>query len=280
MTNKEYQAFLRWYLKDRTVPVEPPVFGRKGFTYSDYWTEYKIGNERKIVYFKRGVLFPDTDKKRAVEVTKSPQGENKERFSQSLSRTKANVFELAMCNEFQYFCTFTLDEKKRDRFDISEFRKSFTQMIRNMNRSRSDEDKIKYLLIPEPHKNGAWHMHGLLKGLTPDDLTTFKLSEHIPERIKKSIRAGKPVYNWEKYQNGFGFFTCTEIENQSACCRYVTKYVTKDLLKQKRESGGHLFFASQGLKRKETVVKNSFEHCPYSDWDYENDYVKIKIIQN
>lgn len=81
---------------------------------------------------------------------------------------KARVNELALCNEFEYFCTFTQSDELRDRFDLKAFRKDFAMFVRNENRRR--EKKIKYLLVPERHKDGAWHMHGLLMGLTSDDL--------------------------------------------------------------------------------------------------------------
>lgn len=195
------------------------------------------------------------------------------RFSQSISRTKSRVFELAACNEFQHFCTFTQDEKLRDRFDLSDFRKDFAQLVRNINRGR--ETKIKYLLIPEKHKNGAWHMHGLLSGLQPDDLRPFELTENIPERLKKMIRGGTAVYDWTRYRRAFGYFTCTEIESREACAKYVTKYISKDLQKTVRESGEHLFFASQGLKGRKTLIKNCADPCPVEKWDFENDFIRI-----
>ena len=195
------------------------------------------------------------------------------RFSQSISRTKSRVFELAACNEFQHFCTFTQDEKLRDRFDLSDFRKDFAQLVRNINRGR--ETKIKYLLIPEQHKNGAWHMHGLLSGLQSDDLRPFELTENIPERLKKMIRGGTAVYDWTRYRRAFGYFTCTEIESREACAKYVTKYISKDLQKTVRESGEHLFFASQGLKGRQTLIKNCAEPCPVEKWDFENDFIRI-----
>lgn len=195
------------------------------------------------------------------------------RFAQSISRTKSRVFELAACNEFQHFCTFTQDEKLRDRFDLSDFRKDFAQLVRNINRGR--ETKIKYLLIPEKHKNGAWHMHGLLSGLQPDDLRPFELTENIPERLKKMIRGGTAVYDWTRYRRAFGYFTCTEIESREACAKYVTKYISKDLQKTVREGGEHLFFASQGLKGRKTLIKNCADPCPVEKWDFENDFIRV-----
>ena len=119
-------------------------------------------------------------------------------------------------------------------------------------------------------------MHGLLMGLNSTDLREFSLSEKLPENIRKSIFKGKKVYNWEKYSKKFGYFTCTKIENKTACGKYITKYITKDLQKTARENNEHLFFASQGLKGREVIVKNSIDICPVDKWDFENDYVKIK----
>lgn len=245
----------------------------------DYWNAYAYGNEIKIVYFKRGVIHQKECKSNYEknECNAVNESEKKARFESSLSRTKTAVFELAACNEFQYFCTLTLDKTKYDRYNLTKFRKDFAQLIRNLNRNR--DNKIEYLSIPEPHKDGAWHIHSLMKGLLNDDLTAFKLSDNIPNRIKSQIRGGKAVYNWETYSKRFGFFTATEIENQSACSRYVTKYITKNLKSVLLDSGSHLYFASQGLKRREIIVKGCFDECPFSQWDYENDYVKIATIK-
>ena len=248
---------------------------------NDYWNLYAYGDEVKIVYFKQGIIHHKPRRAQAFRAPKDTSANaDNARFAQSISRSKARVFEIAMCNEFTYFCTFTQDQKKRNRFDITEFRKDFAMFVRNLNRTRSEEQKIRYLLVPEKHQNGAWHMHGLLMGLTDSDLRLFTLSEKLPQSIRKQLKSGEKVYNWDKYQGKFGYFTCTEIKEQSACARYITKYICKDLSKGVRECGAHLYFASQGLKGREVVVKHSFDECPVSDeWDFENDYIKIKTIK-
>jgi len=257
--------------------LEPTVFGKDGVR-NDYWTCYDYGNEVKFVYFKKGVITQKKNTKKYRPEKDTSDNAEKQRFNASLSRSKSRVFELAMCNEFQYFCTFTQDKEKRDRFDITKFRKDFTMLIRNLNRNR--ENKIKYLLIPEQHQDGAWHMHGLLMGLSNNDLTEFKLTDNIPQKIKKQLKNGKKVFNWITYSRKFGYFTCSPIENKNACSRYITKYITKDLRATHHESGEHLYFASQGLKGREVIVKNSFDECPIIDgWDFENDYVKIKTVK-
>ena len=287
---------------------------------NDFWNAYQYGNKIKVVYIKNAVrrqksvenLFPEleglpssmlplaihstiyggnvveenTPPTKQTKVEKSKSQNNAERLAASISRTKSRIFELAMCNEFSYFCTFTVSQEKvKDRYNLEDIQKSFSQYIRNLNRER--ENKIIYLLIPERHKDGAWHLHGLVEGLeVGTDLREFTLAERLPYRIRKMLKNGEKVYNWEKYSQKYGFFTATAIKNKSAVSSYVCKYVTKEMAKQGREMGRHLFFASQGLKRRETIIHNSIDEtgtvvrCPFSDneWDFENDYVKIKWV--
>ena len=247
----------------------------------DLWSVYLYGDTAKIVYIKTAYnpAFDKGKKSKVSPISLETEKAKEERFANSVSRSKARIFELASCNEFQFFCTFTQDKEKRDRFNLTEFRKDFAQLVRNLNRNRAPENKIKYLLIPEQHRDGAWHMHGLLKGLTEADLTEFKLSDRIPNQIKKTIRNGTKVYDWHRYRRAFGYFTCTEIESREACAKYITKYISKDLQKTVHESGEHLFFASQGLKGKEVILKNCAEHCAFDEWDFENEYCKIKYIK-
>lgn len=254
---------------------------RKSGIFHDTCNLYCYGDLIKAVYFSAPHKVSGYEERgktpsRGEKTKNSANVETGERFKQSVARAKRRIFELAICNEFQFFCTFTQDEKKRDRFDLKEFRKDFAQFVRNLNRGRTEDEKIKYLLIPEKHKNGAWHMHGLLKGLTDKDLRKFSLEETLPYRIRNAIKSGETVYNWETYSRKFGYFTCTEIKNLSACSRYITKYVTKDMQSNNLEAGAHLFFASQGLKSKEILLYHYDGKLQIGDWDFENKYVKIK----
>ena len=243
----------------------------------DTWYLYRYGDGVKVVYLKYGKEAP----KRKIEQNTKPlsQKEENTRLSQSVSRTKSTIFELAICNEFTHFCTFTQDENiVGDRFDLAKFRKDFAQFIRNENRGR--ENKIKYLVVPEQHKNGAWHFHGLLSGLTDQDLRKFTLSEKLPMRIKKPIMNGENVYNWDKYAKKFGFFTATDIKSHVACSKYITKYITKEVVKNNLSKGQHSYFASQGLKRRELILRTDVEPCPITNWGFENDYIKTAWFDN
>lgn len=292
MTEKD---LLEWYKSDLLEKVKKVNLpsaestALKGRLRHDIWSAYDYGGVVKFVYIKTAPkarkekpLFTDYEAslletlnaEKSKKKTNSQNGEN-ERFANSVSRSKARVYELAMCNEFTHFCTFTQDKTKRDRFDLGAFRKDLAQLVRNINRDRAENSKIKYLLIPEQHKDGAWHFHGFFMGLQSTDLREFTLAEKIPHKIRKMLENGEKVYNWERYSRKFGYFTCTAIKDKNAVSKYITKYVTKDMQSAARENGGHLFFASQGLKSRVPIVKNCADKCPIEKWDFENEYVKV-----
>lgn len=265
----------------RPPPTTTPPSEPKQHATHDVFNIYRYGDIIKVVYLKTCPAIKTGERGKKTKITSKAENaeQSAERFAQSLSRTRARIFELAACNEFTHFCTFTQDKEKRDRFNLAEFQEDFAQLVRNLNRSRAAGDKIKYLLIPEKHKKGGWHMHGFLKGLTPDDLRLFTLEEKLPQRLRKQLKEGVKIYDWTRYRRSFGYFTCTEIENGTAAAKYITKYVTKDVAETARKSGAHLFFASQGLKGREKLEWRSFDKCPVDNWDFENDFVKVKEYQ-
>lgn len=266
---------------------------------NDCWSAYRYGSRIKIIYHKRGRLSQNAFEKSKrlkyleqledervkywaphdIDGEVTPWGEahdiledrKKARLSQSVIRTRGKIFEIALCNSFEWFCTLTLDGSKIDRNDLSSARKAISQFIRDENKKRSETQKIEYLIIPERHENGAWHFHGLFKGLVKgQDLTR---NEH-------------GYLDWSGYRRRFGFFSCSRIKSQEACSRYITKYVTKGLNSDNAkatnlEAGQHSYFASQGLKRREVIEKLCSEKIGFFDpemsenWSFENEYIKI-----
>ena len=235
---------------------------------NDLWSAYRYGKKIKVVYYKCGSLSTPNRSGCSIDEALLSTEEKLERFESSISRTKSKIFELAMCNEFEYFVTLTLDAEKQDRFALQTFSKKFGQFVRDLNKKRPNGQKIEYLLIPEQHKDGAWHFHGLIKGLTKDDL-------------KKNIRG---YLEWFAYSKRFGFFNCSPLKSHEAACKYITKYVTKDVKKATAlKSGFHSYYASQGLKRREVLNKNDFGlnllFDPKGGFDFENDWVKILWLE-
>ena len=195
---------------------------------------------------------------------------NEEKLCNNLSRAKSTIQELALCNDWQYFFTATIDPTKYDREDLPKFRKDFTRFCREKHAT-----KIDYLLIPERHANGGWHMHGFLSGIPPELLREFTLQECLPVALLKKLQQGKKIYDWSGYRNKFGFCVLEPVESPTAAAFYVTKYVTKDNSRNVQQMGGHLYYASQGLNRAK-ILKIGKMDVSAVKWDFENEYVKIK----
>lgn len=192
----------------------------------------------------------------------------------NISRAKNRVFELALCNSWNIFLTFTLDPKKYNRNDLGKFRKDLSQFVRDYNKKYGLA--IKYLLIPEEHKKGGWHMHGFLMGLPDEHLRLFTLSEKLPKYIREKLKSGQAVYEWEPYRKKFGFCDLEVVKDQFAVSAYVTKYITKDLDRTVRESGAHLYYCSQGLSRSVVIFRGKANDGLV--YDYESDYNSIKWL--
>lgn len=75
---------------------------------------------------------------------------------QSLSRTKRNIKELALCNNFQYFATVTIASTSCDRYSLIECQKKFKRKLKTIKKYNNN---FKYLFITEKHKDGAFHFH-------------------------------------------------------------------------------------------------------------------------
>lgn len=179
----------------------------------------------------------------------------------SLSRARSKVYELAICNDWDYFVTFTFDSNKvLDRYDLNSTVSTLRKWINNYN-SRNGLS-IKYVLIPEMHHDGAWHVHGLLSGLP-----LFDVSANLN---------GYPT--WLSAANRFGFISLDRIRNPRACAAYMVKYITKDLSRSVSHLGAHVYYASKRLRR-------SFSVCItfpiiLSHPDFSNEYCSISWLSD
>lgn len=169
----------------------------------------------------------------------------------SLSRTKRNIRELALCNDFKYFCTITVSSERCDRYSLDDCQNLLKKKFRYcQDISRKDGIKFKYLFITEKHKDGAFHFHGLVN---------FVPSQYVNE------------YNYISSEifDDIGFNSFSQIRNYAKCCNYITKYITKDCVKN---SHNQIYISSRGLKKSERF---EIAEVPLF-YDYENDYCKIK----
>lgn len=134
----------------------------------------------------------------------------------SYIRTINNLYDIARCNEWEWFFTFTFSpDKVKDRYDYAELSKVMSKWLSNV-RTWKCPDMV-YLVVPEQHKDGAWHFHGLfrnIQGLTMVD------SGHKDAQ-------GRNIYNIQDFK--LGFTTATAVGDSAKACSYLVKYITKEL---------------------------------------------------
>lgn len=201
---------------------------------------------------------------------------NDRKLLESLSRTKSTIFELSLCNSWEWFVTMTLNPDYHNRQDLKSYKKKLSTWIKNYNRLNST--KIKYLLIPEQHNDKiSWHMHGLMTGLPEEHLKAFSEKEKLPIQILIELKRGNQIYNWPAYEKAFGYITISKIRNGEAVSKYITKYITKDLADTRIDLNDHLYYCSKGLQRAKKIYQGSL--TKELDEDFINEYVKIKTVR-
>lgn len=202
---------------------------------------------------------------------------NDEKTDESISRTRARIFELAYCNTWQWFFTATLDPKKYVRTDLTRFHKALTQWLRDYNKKHNLN--IKFILIPELHSDGvSWHIHGLLSGLPVDHLKQFVIGDKMSVKLAKKVENGELLYNWLPYAEKFGFCDLEPIRSHEAVSKYITKYISKSLENSVKDLNAHMYYCSRGLNRAEIIKKGTMSANIVPD--FESDYCRISWLEN
>lgn len=184
-----------------------------------------------------------------TEPIAKPKNMDNEVRDDNVKRAKGRIFDIAMCNQFDYFVTWTLDADKINRYDADEISRRLKKFLDN----KVQRNNARYLVIPEHHKDGAIHMHGLLFG-------DFDMVDS-----GKKTKDGKTIYNMPQWS--LGFSTAIKLdEHKDRVSRYITKYVTKEF---KKIFGSFYYAGGHGLVRKPKtelydVDYDSFELQEYS----------------
>lgn len=158
----------------------------------------------------------------------------------SRSRAKAAVRDIALCNCFPCFFTWTLDPKLIDRYDRTEVSKQVQTFLRNASQRKG----FRYILVPELHQDGAIHFHGLCA------LGSVAVAPAISPYTGKQIldNGGRPVFNMLGWK--YGHSTCVYIDdNYEAACNYVAKYITK----AQEKIFGKWYYSSRDLKKRPDI---------------------------
>lgn len=120
--------------------------------------------------------------------------------NQRKNTLKRHINQKRLC----WYCTFTFDSKKKDRFDTNQ--EALTKLLRRYG--------YHYCLVAEYHDDGAIHYHGFLS-----DGKDFRY-----KGVKNKY--GKPMFSFRPLQKKYGNTVCYPIINNKTI-NYVVKYATK-----------------------------------------------------
>lgn len=182
--------------------------------------------------------------------------------ARSVRRAKAAVRDIALCNPMAYFVTLTLDGSKIDRHDMQPITRKLNAWLSNQVQRRG----LKYILVPERHKDGAVHFHGFFNDALPvtDSGTVVPPGGGKPRRPRsKAQRAewlaagGRVVYNLPGWS--LGFTTAMELYGDySTAVSYVCKYIGKDMDTEgsPEKIGGRWYYSGGDLAGPEVEYVN------------------------
>lgn len=187
----------------------------------------------KVIIYKEPQYFC-TEESRYCRRVKHEVPEDYAPSISSVRRTKELVQDIVLCNNFELFATFTFNPQKVNRYNYYSCSSAMRRWFSHQRERSLERGKVlKYLVIPEQHKDGAWHFHALISGYTGQLRDTGKTTAQL-----------RPVYNITSFRSGFT--TAVDIDSKEGVSSYITKYITKAFVKtfNKRR-----FYCSKNLNR-------------------------------
>lgn len=142
---------------------------------------------------------------------------------QYLKKVKTNIIDLAYNNKdkFDYFITLTFSDKEIGEYSHEKVIELLSKWIDNQ---KHQNKNMTYILVPEFHKSGRLHFHGLV-GNVPKWNFAAAINPHTKQKIKIN---GIQIYNLLNYK--LGYTTISKIKSRDKVTNYISKYATKELI--------------------------------------------------
>lgn len=180
------------------------------------------------------------------QTTTEQKQKRKEERTDHMKTAVDRIYDIAFQNEWDYFLTITIDPEQFDSKDVKEVYKKLSKWLNNKQQRKG----LKYLLIPEQHKNGGIHAHALINDcfkLEHSGRYLYSGKAYKAETLQKKgidINLLKPVYNVPEWK--YGFSTAIPVDgNPARLACYITKYITKDC----KKIFGKYYLSSRNLNR-------------------------------
>lgn len=156
-----------------------------------------------------------------------------------LKEVRTSIVDLGYNNrdKFDYFITLTFDDRIVGEYSHDKAIECLTNWLNNQ---RHQNKGMFYILVPEFHKSGRLHFHGLV-GNVPN----WKFSKAINSKTGKPMKVNNTqIYNLDNYN--LGFTTISKIKDKEKVVSYISKYATKELIDLKCKKR---YWASRNLDK-------------------------------
>ncbi len=221
-----YEANSKKYIKPNYI-----YFNLKKIIAGDF-ERYKVFQYPVIVPFNKGNI---GERGNAKNPDKS--------IRQSMARARQKIYGYIMSNDFDYWATQTFNAKKVDRYNLDEIVKKYNQKLWDLKRRKYFN--LKWLIVPEMHHDGAWHLHMLISGI-PKSQIVYSGYDYY----NKNKNFSRKIYNWiDTIDFGFNdyvYIADIEAIEKFRIALYITKYITKDLITNRFNK--KVYWASKDLK--------------------------------
>lgn len=182
----------------------------------------------------------------------SPEG-----LERSRRRAISKIKDYALCSDFEWFVTLTLNKEKIDRYSYDDAVKKLGIYCSN----RVQRHGLRYVIVTEKHQDGALHFHGFFGGLPFGDFIPSGTYTGGPVRGKPKrprtaselarwIEGGAhEVYNLKSWKLGFTTAVLLDRDYRAAIT-YVSKYIRKT----PQKVGGRWYLSGGALKLPEVQL--------------------------
>lgn len=164
------------------------------------------------------------------------RGKNSTFSKFSLLRAKSKIREYALNKNFNAFCTFTFSSRDWDRRDYNACKKAITEYMYR------DLELTSWLLVPELHKDGSIHFHGLIY------IEKKRCTYGYTKFSRKGVAFQHyylPCVNQMFGRNDIQFFETEDKLAAIGAVTYICKYLSKDVF----TAFGLSYFCARNMKK-------------------------------
>ena len=281
------QIILKTPLKKHTSGVLNSILNKNpSIKYKEICSYAKIYPDSiKIIKYHRPIVFENFKyRENSSFLMNEENAEENDYLQKSINRTKTKISDYVLCNNFSHFATFTFDpsnskvngeENRHDFQKMSSLLKNWLK-TEQLNHLRRHGRKFLYLIVPERHKNGAWHFHALLEGYQNETEGFYtRKNKYITVSELKKTKKDKNRKFITRYT--LGRSEIAPIKDKTKMSSYIKKYITKELIQDKNAKR---YWASRNLKTPEIIPNfiSESQKIPEQFLIAKHDYHNIYII--